>query len=54
VLAAGREILEQEPRGLSDVATRLGSRWPDRDAMSLGYASDVPDPVIRLGSAAAT
>jgi hypothetical protein len=47
VLAAGRELLEDRPRSASELATELGSRWPDRDAISLAMAVRYLLPVIQ-------
>lgn len=38
LLSAGREELEREPLTIAALAQRLGTRWPDRDPVSLSYA----------------
>jgi winged helix DNA-binding protein len=38
VVAAGRELLEERPRGNADLGRALAQRWPDRDPLVLAYA----------------
>jgi hypothetical protein len=38
VVAEGRRLLDEEPRGGDALGKALAERWPDRDATSLGYA----------------
>lgn len=38
VLAAGRELVEEQPRTNVQIRDALAQRWPDRDPAALGYA----------------
>ena len=38
VVAAGRELLEERPRGNAELGRALAQRWPDRDPAVLAYA----------------
>ena len=38
VVRAGRELLEERPRGNADLGRALAERWPDRDPSVLAYA----------------
>jgi hypothetical protein len=48
LLAAGRELVEAEPRGTADLARELGPRWPDADPESLAYAIRYLLPLVQL------
>jgi winged helix DNA-binding protein len=38
LLAAGRELVEERPRTVPELAGELGPRWPEADPQSLAYA----------------
>ena len=48
LLNAGEELLEQEPRAVSDLGKLLAERFPGHDATSLGYAVAVQLPVVQV------
>lgn len=48
VLAAGRALLEEEPRSGNAIGKLLQGRWPDRDAASLGYAVRSMVPLVQI------
>ena len=48
VVAAGRELLDEAPRSLTDLRTLLGARWPERHAASLAYAVHYLLPLVQL------
>ena len=48
LLAAGRELVDAEPRGTADLRRELGPRWPDADAESLAYAIRFLLPLVQL------
>jgi winged helix DNA-binding protein len=48
VIAAGRELVEAEPRTVAQLAEGLGERWPDRDPASLAQAVRYLLPVIQV------
>ncbi len=48
VVAAGRGLLEERPRGTTELARLLGERWPERDAINLAYAVRYLLPMVQL------
>lgn len=48
VLAAGRALLEERPHTVTELARRLGARWPKRDATSLAHAVRYLLPLVQL------
>jgi Winged helix DNA-binding domain len=48
VLAEGRRILDDRPRGGNELGKALAERWPGVDAVSLGYAVRSLVPVVQL------
>jgi DNA glycosylase AlkZ-like len=48
VLAEGRRILDEQPRSGNELGKALAERWPDRDAVSLGYAVRSLVPVVQV------
>ncbi len=48
LVAAGRELVEAEPRTTAQLATALASRWPDRKPNSLAYASQFLLPIVQV------
>jgi hypothetical protein len=46
VLAAGRALVQEEPRTLAALRELLGARWPDREPSALAYAVRLLLPVV--------
>ena len=48
VLAAGRALLEQEPRTYAELGELLKERWPDRVGLDLAYALRTYAPLVQV------
>ena len=48
VLAAARELVEDEPLMRAEIARRLAERWPDADVTSLGAAAGFRLPLVQV------
>jgi hypothetical protein len=48
IVAAGRELLHDRPITRPELSAILAERWPDRDPLSLAYASMFTTPIVQL------
>jgi hypothetical protein len=48
LIAAGRALLDEQPRTLEKLGKALQEKWPDRDAASLGYAIRRYAPLVQI------
>lgn len=48
LVAAGRALLDDEPRTFSELGVLLGRRWPDRDPVTLAHAVRALVPLVQV------
>jgi hypothetical protein len=48
IVAAGRALVEKEPRTRAELRTLLGERWPDRDAEAMAHAVAYLLPLVQI------
>jgi len=48
LLAAGRSLLSEQPRTITELQTLLGERWPKHDRLALGYSIQLLLPLVHV------